>query len=139
MNPTESRLPADLTGVQILLVDDEPAIRRSFTLYLERLGAAVTAAGDATEALAVLESAGTGFHVLISDITLPGQSGIALLSTVRRRWPDLPGILISGSLAPGVGPESTGAVACLEKPFPLALLAQRVQLALGAPPGLSLR
>lgn len=139
MNPAGSLPPLDFAGARILLVDDEPAIRRSFSLYLERLGASVTAAADAREAIALLEGAGGDFDVLISDITLPGESGISLLSTVRRRWPGLPGILITGSLAPGIGPESTGAVACLQKPFPLSLLAHRVELALRARSRLPLR
>lgn len=139
MNPAGSLPPLDFAGARILLVDDEPAIRRSFSLYLERLGASVTAAADAREAMALLEGAGGDFDVLISDITLPGESGISLLSTVRRRWPGLPVILITGSLAPGIDPESTGAVACLQKPFPLSLLARRVELALRARSRLPLR
>jgi len=78
--------PADegsvnLTGVRVLLVDDEPDARELLTEVLEHYGAAVQAAGSAGEALACVERDRP--DVLLSDIGLPGEDGYSLISRIR--------------------------------------------------------
>ncbi len=72
---------ARLTGVSVLVVDDEPDARTLIARILERAGAEVRTAGSAAEALAALEC--TVPDVLVSDIGMPGTDGYTLIRAVR--------------------------------------------------------
>lgn len=72
---------ADLSGLRVLLVDDELDAREVGRATLESLGATVITAASAQEALAQLVSG--QFDVLVSDIGMPGQDGISLIRAVR--------------------------------------------------------
>jgi CheY-like chemotaxis protein len=74
-----------LDGVHVLVVDDHEDTRDLLQLYLANRGATVTTARSGGEALASL--AKTGAHVIVSDISMPGMSGLELM----RRVSDLPG------------------------------------------------
>ena len=76
----ESR-PADLLGVRVLVVDDEPDARELVAYVLETCGAEVHSAGSTAEALAALQSFTP--HVIISDIGMPDLDGYALIRSVR--------------------------------------------------------
>lgn len=78
----------------VLVVDDESAIADTLTEILSRSGYAATAAYDANDALetALL----TPPELLITDVILPGMSGIELAITVRRIFPDCKILLFSG-------------------------------------------
>ncbi|RZL38155.1 MAG: response regulator [Rubrivivax sp.] len=71
-----------LDGVRVLLVDDEDDARDVGLAVLRELGADVTAAGLASEALALLET--QAFDVLVSDIGMPEMDGLSLMRAVRR-------------------------------------------------------
>ncbi|XXT17597.1 PAS domain-containing protein [Sorangium sp. So ce429] len=73
--------PTPLSGVHVLLVEDEPDAREMVAFVLEETGARVTLAGSMGEALAVLERQKP--DVLVSDIGMPGESGYALIKQVR--------------------------------------------------------
>ncbi|MEX0922153.1 MAG: response regulator [Rhodovibrionaceae bacterium] len=73
----------------VLIVDDEDVVRRSFRRILERAGYACHAAASAEEGLAYLEAA-PGVSVVISDIAMPGEDGIAFLGRLRARFADRP-------------------------------------------------
>ena len=103
---------------RILLVDDDTAVLRVIQRRLEKAGHQVVACGDGGEALAVL--AEQVFDVMISDIQMPGLSGLALLRSVREHDLDLPVVLVTGnpsvtSAADAVG---YGAFRYLIKPVP---------------------
>ncbi len=70
-----------LSGVRILLVDDEPDAREMMQALLESYGASVTAAANANEAYAKL--ADGVFDVLLSDIEMPEKDGYSLVRMVR--------------------------------------------------------
>jgi PAS domain S-box-containing protein len=70
-----------LSGVSVLLIEDDPDARELLTEVLQQYGASVIAAASADEALALVERARP--HVLLSDIGLPGADGYALISRVR--------------------------------------------------------
>jgi PAS domain S-box-containing protein len=74
-------LNVDLTGVHVLVVDDEPDARALVKRLLEDSHAAVTTAGSAEEALKLLQD--TKFDVLVSDIGMPNEDGYALIRRVR--------------------------------------------------------
>jgi len=79
---------------RVLLVDDEPAIRSILSIRLEEAGFEAEQAGDGIEGLVKLRQGLP--HLIISDIEMPRMSGIEFISVVRRRFPQLPVIVISG-------------------------------------------
>jgi len=70
-----------LSGLRLLVVEDEETGREMLTKLLEQYGAEVVAAASATEALAALDRGVP--DVLLSDIGMPGESGYDLLRRVR--------------------------------------------------------
>jgi CheY-like chemotaxis protein len=91
--------PADETSYRpvVLVVDDESAIADTVTEILSRSGYAAMAAYDATEALETALI--TPPEMLITDVIMPGMSGIELAIKVRRIFPDCKILLFSGQAA----------------------------------------
>jgi CheY-like chemotaxis protein len=75
----------DLSGVRVLVVDDDEDARESMATLLMASGATVATAASTREALEVLQRAGKQQDVLVSDISMPGVDGYALLSGIRAR------------------------------------------------------
>jgi two-component system, chemotaxis family, CheB/CheR fusion protein len=73
-----------LAGVRVLVVDDMANVRELFTTILEQYEASVTTATSASEALATLRANPLGYDVLLSDISMPGEDGYALIRQVRQ-------------------------------------------------------
>jgi len=86
---------SSLSAATILFVDDDPAMREVMALILSEEGFAVSTASDGLEALAQLRSAIP--DLIISDLHMPRMAGIEFLSVVRRRFPVIPVIAISGA------------------------------------------
>ena len=80
------RLTSVLTGVRVLLVEDQWDSRELMAEILRRAGAEVTAAGSAAEAMEAIASARP--DVLVSDIGMPGEDGYALLRRIRTSAPE---------------------------------------------------
>jgi len=74
-------------ALRILVVDDEPDITNLLCRWLSMEGYECTAASNGEEALNIL--AGARFDLMMSDITMPGISGIDLLSFATDRFPDM--------------------------------------------------
>lgn len=72
-----------LRGLRLLVVDDQPDVRDYLCQMLEGQGARVSAAGSATEALALLGDGRQHFDLLATDIGMPGMDGYGLIRTVR--------------------------------------------------------
>ena len=93
---------------RVLLVDDEPAIRDILSIRLKEAGFEAEQAGDGIDGLAKLRKGLP--HLIISDIEMPRMSGIEFISIVRRRFPQLPVIVLSGlpqaSLPPEAAPDA---------------------------------
>lgn len=83
----------------ILVVDDDDPVRVMLARLLRTQGYEVRQAANAAEARAILEDARP--ELVISDIVMPGESGIELRRAILDRWPGLPVILISGYSAEG--------------------------------------
>ncbi len=88
LNPTGTALPdtfvrhyADLNGVRVLVVDDDPDARRLVKRLLSECGAQVNTAASDAEALELLQA--NRFDVLVSDIGMPGMDGYDFISRVR--------------------------------------------------------
>jgi CheY-like chemotaxis protein len=86
----------DVTSTDVLVVDDDEAMRNLLGLGLQMLGHQTYTAASVQEAIAALETK----HVdaVVSDRSMAGGSGLDLLAYVRARWPDLPFILASGTV-----------------------------------------
>ncbi len=83
----------------ILVVDDDDPVRVMLARLLRTHGYTVVQAAHAGEARAVLES--QPVDLVVSDIVMPGESGIELRRAMLERFPGLPFILISGYSAEG--------------------------------------
>ncbi|WP_158292371.1 ATP-binding protein [Paracraurococcus ruber] len=84
-----------LRGRRILLVDDEAPVRQALGHALRDLGCRVAEARDAAEALARLRDE-PGFDALVTDLSMPGANGLALIREARRHDPALPALLLTG-------------------------------------------
>ena len=96
-----------LRGVRVLLVDDEPGVRRVLGRILTTRGADVTHAGGGAEAITALAHATPGFDVVLTDIRMPGIGGIDVLRAVRERDLDASVVLVTGA------PEASSAIQAL--------------------------
>ncbi|MBL8600569.1 MAG: sigma-54-dependent Fis family transcriptional regulator [Myxococcales bacterium] len=107
-----------MSGV-VLVVDDEKNIRRTLRMVLEGEGLGVRDAERAEEALALLDD--EPVDVVVTDIRLPGMSGIELLERMKRsaEWAAIPVVVISGhaAVSEAVDAVKLGAVDFFEKPL----------------------
>ncbi|MGC4054272.1 MAG: response regulator [Paludibaculum sp.] len=124
---------ADATPFTVLVVEDEPGIRSLVVKALERQGYHVIQASTAEEAFHACEAVEANIDLLITDLTMPGQTGRQLAEYVRTKWPDTRVLFISGftddeQLAAQIGagklPERTRFLA---KPFQVAQLIVEVK------------
>lgn len=88
----------------VLVVDDEGAIRYSVTKTLERVGYHVVTASSGEEALDILAT--QTFDVVLTDIRMPGISGVDLLAQIKEQSPDAVVILMTGYASLGTAVES---------------------------------
>jgi PAS domain S-box-containing protein len=117
------------SGQRILFVDDEPAIARLAGTMLERLGYAPTLFGSATQALSALGADPGGFDALITDLSMPGMSGVALASKALEIRPDLTVVLATGYAGEldTARAHELGLHAVLTKPYSLDALARGLE------------
>jgi|ERR1017187_4501895 CheY-like chemotaxis protein len=98
---------------RLLIVDDEPAIRTSMSMVLKEIGYQVRTAEDGFAALAELRKEVP--EVLVSDLNMPGMSGFELLSVVRRRFPMVHTVAMSGAFCGDEVPSGIAAHAFYQK------------------------
>ncbi|MEE8556874.1 MAG: sigma-54 dependent transcriptional regulator [Myxococcota bacterium] len=101
----------------ILIVDDEESIRRSVADILTDEGYRPVVAADGDEALRALGKDSP--ELVLLDIAMPGRDGIQVLEQLRRAWPDLPVVMMSGhgTVETAVRATKLGAYDFLEKPL----------------------
>ena len=81
----------------ILMVDDEPLIRRAVSDFLQDSGFDVLEASNAAEAIKTITSNDKAIDLVFSDVRMPGElDGFGLSRWIRQNRPDLPVILTSG-------------------------------------------
>lgn len=122
-------VPSANRRARVLVVDDEPAMRRILSLYLKRIGHVVVEADDGVEALRRLEEA--DFDLILCDIRMAGMDGETLLHHVANEYPRLrdrfafiTGDTASPTVAAFVGRASAPV---LMKPFDLEQVAALVE------------
>lgn len=120
----------DIIRGHILVVDDEPNIRRLLERFLGRLGHVVRTAGTVPDAVGLLAS--DSFDLVITDLRLPGPSGLDLLVEVRSRAPGTRMILMSAhaDIAAASTAIDRGVDQFIVKPFDLEDLRARVTTSL---------
>jgi len=114
----------------ILIIDDEEAIRDSCKQVLTREGYRVFSASDAQEGLQIFQE--RPIHTILLDLKLPGKNGMELLPTLRKLKPDVPVIIITGfaTIESAVEAIKLGAFDYISKPFTPAELRVVVNKAL---------
>jgi DNA-binding response OmpR family regulator len=118
---------------RLLLVDDEPSIRDLFQTSLSAKGYEVRVAKDGFDALA--QMGGALPDLILTDLKMPNMSGFEFLSVVRRRFPQIPTVAISGEFHPPVEPLGVIADSFFVKPFKFEeLLAKITELLRDSPP-----
>lgn len=122
--PTSETGPPVARSGALLVVDDELAVRLILARMLEAEGHAVRGAASGREALAVLSPEASALSLVLSDILMPGMSGVDLALEVRRPWPDLPIALMTAYEPPELSTEpALAGIPILRKPFtPCAVL-----------------
>jgi CheY-like chemotaxis protein len=95
-----------------LLVDDDPSIRNLVSTHLEKVGLQAIHAEDGIDGLVKLRD--TLPRVIISDLEMPRMSGLEFIGVVRRRFPLIPVVALSGSI-PSEFPEEARPDHFLEK------------------------
>jgi len=123
---------------RVLLVDDDTMVREPLAADLAAAGHTVLAAEGGAEALDLLEAgaAGEPVDVLVTDLAMPGMSGLALIREAQARRPILPAVLLTGYAEDGaaLAPAAEGArFLLLRKPIDVAALAGRIATLLEAP------
>jgi len=101
----------------ILVVDDDEGVRESLTTVLEGAGHQVTVAASGPEALRLVDA--TPFSLVITDLSMPGMTGIELLRAIAERQPELPAIVLTayGTIEAAVDAMKVGAYDFITKPF----------------------
>jgi CheY-like chemotaxis protein len=86
----------DVSANSVLLVDDDPTIRKFLSSQLEEAGFKAQQAEDGIDGLVKLRDKLP--KVIISDLQMPRMSGIEFIAVVRQRFPSIPVIILSGSI-----------------------------------------
>jgi PAS domain S-box-containing protein len=122
--------PEILVGTEtVLVVEDDPALRRLISMSLEKRGYTVLAAEDGTEAIRILESNPGKIDLVVSDIMMPKLNGLELRKKAILLRPEMRFLLISGYAEDTIGetahlPQDAG---YLEKPFLPIELARKIR------------
>ncbi len=118
----------------ILVADDEEDLRWSLSKSLQRKGSPyhVTCVGDGDSALAELQE--RNYDLVVSDLRMPGVSGVELIREIRSRKPQVPIIVMTAYGSEEVQREAQRHNALyIEKPFDIARLRELIRLTLQAP------
>jgi PAS domain S-box-containing protein len=119
-----------LAGTEtVLVVEDEPALRRLISVSLKKRGYTVLAADDGTEAIRILENNPGTIDLVVSDIMMPKLNGLELRKKAILLRPEMRFLFISGYAEDTIGqtahlPQDAG---YLEKPFLPIELARKVR------------
>jgi signal transduction histidine kinase/ActR/RegA family two-component response regulator len=130
--PTESAATKTRT---VLVVDDDDAVRRSIVRLLRHLGYDVFDTGDPREAVSRLAEHQDSVDLLLTDLSMPGMTGIALATRAHALAPRVPIILMTGLVdtAQADAARAEGVTAVVQKPFTQQELRDALERAFSAP------
>lgn len=105
---------------KVLIIDDTEEVLSAISKYFRQKDYNVLLASNGLDGLKVLEAEKDGLDIIITDLVLPNISGVAVISIVKQKYPQLPVIAITGW---GEHPEALAKEAkadlVMEKPFKL--------------------
>jgi len=112
----------------VLLVDDEEELAETLVERLEYRGFEARYATSGKDALEILRE--DTFDVVVVDLKLPGMSGDELVQVMRKAYPNIPIVVITGHGSDSDAAEPEGAYALLPKPFDITQLVLKMQEAI---------
>jgi CheY-like chemotaxis protein len=113
------------TQSTLLIVDDEPTVRRTLSNVLAEVGYSVRSAEDGLCALREIRDEVP--ELLLSDLNMPNMSGFELLSVIRRRFPAIRTIAMSGSFSGNESPSGVAADGFYQKGSSIAALLRLIE------------
>jgi signal transduction histidine kinase len=121
--------PAAKGTERVLVVDDEPGVRRLLTRLLSANGYTVFEADSGEAALALMSAAVPQVDLVVTDIVMPGMTGTRLAEEIERRWPRVRLLFVTGhTQSAALGPSAiTSRIPVLGKPFTPARIAGAVR------------
>jgi len=127
--------PSTANGAEtILLVEDEPAVRRLVSQMLQLTGYTVLEAANGPEALGLMDDVGHAVDLLLTDVVMPSMNGGTLAQRLSRRHPKMRVLFTSGYIDDVVVQEVVAMGAqFLPKPFTPNALTQKVREVLDQP------
>lgn len=130
----ESEVPMPTGHETVLLVEDDAAVREFLSRMLRALGYRVLEAASGEEAVRLASAEVSPIDLVLSDFLLPGMDGEELAREVRRRWPGLRVLYLSGYGEECFRRRGLEGAAFLCKPFAPQALARKLREVLDAPP-----
>jgi len=112
----------------LLIIDDEPHMTDIFRQYMTKRGFQVLTAGSGQEALALPEIVSGSISLVITDMTMPGMTGVEFAQALNAMLPDIPVLIATGhdirleelSGVPNI-------VAIIRKPYQNKMLSERIR------------
>jgi len=124
----DSRLKKTDSPFKLLVVDDEKQFLDTLFSFLTNLKYEVVSASDGLEGLKLLKTKQQGFDLVITDLVMPKMSGNYLISMIRKEFPDIPVIAMTGwDSYPDTFIHEAQADKILEKPFKLSDLDKTIK------------
>ncbi|NOX19800.1 MAG: sigma-54-dependent Fis family transcriptional regulator [Nitrospirae bacterium] len=104
-------------GVKVLVIDDEAIVRVSCERVLQPEGYEVVSISRGDEAIELMEK--ERFDIVLTDLKMPDMDGLEVLKIIKKRWPDVQVIIITGygTISTAVQAIKLGAYEYIEKPF----------------------
>lgn len=112
----------------ILVAEDEAHVRAFLVTALSRNGYQVLAAVDGSEAIAILGNPATAIDVVVSDVDMPGATGLEVAAFASARRPGI-GIVLTSGTNLWTADQIPGGVRLLQKPFAIDQLIEAIEAA----------
>lgn len=112
-------------ALNILVVEDDPRVLVATVSAVQELGHRAVACSNPLEAETLVEDG--DFHLILSDVLMPGLTGPEMVARLKQRWPDLAVLFVTGYAGDASEIEAFGDHDVLRKPFTLAALDQAIR------------